>query len=113
MLKVRGPGRATSPHPPLPEGRCDEIATKGTDVTLSSNRPRAPSGQRAVRPEELSTGSFTWPGQLAGRAIFLPLPKAMAVEDTPQAAPCPPCHGRLAHAGIGGDFPTAIVFSVR
>ena len=72
MLNVRGPGRATSPPLPALRGRCDEIATKATDVTLSSNRPRTPSVQNALRPEELSTGSFTWPGQLAARAIFSP-----------------------------------------
>ena len=58
MLNVRGPGRATSPPLPALRGRCDEIATKATDVTLSSNRPRTPSVQRALRPEELSTGAL-------------------------------------------------------
>ena len=92
---------------------CDEIATKGTDVTLSSNRPRAPSGQKALRPEELPTGLFylaltaCWPGH------FFATPITMAVEDTPQVAPCRPGHGGLAHPGMGGDFPAAIVFSMR
>ena len=88
---------------------CDE--EDGCDAFIQS--PPAPLQVKGLcDPKSFNRGSFTWPGQLAGRAIFSPPPKTMAVEDAPQAALNRPGHGGLVRAGIGGGFPAAIVFSM-
>src|SRR3954451_4913030 len=79
---------------------CDE--EDGCDAFIQS--PPHPFWSKGFATRRaLNRGSFTWPGQLAARAIFSPLAKTMALVGAPQAALSPPGHGVPAHAGIGGE----------
>lgn len=91
----RGGRHPASPALRLLGGGCDEIATKRTNVTHSSNRPRAPSVQRAVRPEELLTGALSLgPASLLAGPFFYPPQKRW---------PWRILHPGVAHVGIGGN----------
>ena len=99
MLNVRGPGTCDKPAPSRsarPVRRdCDE--GDGCDAFIQSP-PHAFCSKGFATRRALNRGSFTWPGQLAGRAIFSLPPKTMAVEDAPWRA-----RGRC----IGGDHRAA------